>query len=128
MIGMLAPADSAGDEYFVNTSLKTIVDAVAAVPLARADVHLSTKVVGIASSSNEGVGQSRVTLETGTGTTQSFDEVVVTLPLGCLKRGKEIFSPPLTPGLTAAIDAISVGHLEKASRLAEIACDVWIPS
>lgn len=117
--------NSVGDEYFVNTSLKSILDAVAAAPLAGADVHLSTKVVGISSSGNAGVGQSHVTVETDTGTTQSFDEVVVTLPLGCLKRGKEIFSPSLPPGLTAAIDAISVGHLEKARDVAESALDFY---
>lgn len=117
LVGTVSLANSVGDEYFVNTSLKTILDAVAAVPLAGADVHLSTKVVGIASYGGQGAGRPRVTVETDAGTTHDFDEVVVTLPLGCLKRGKEIFTPPLTPSLTAAIDAISVGHLEKASAV-----------
>jgi hypothetical protein len=40
------------------------------------------------------------------------------IPLGCLKAGKQVFHPPLTSGLTAAIDAISVGHLEKVRSLA----------
>jgi monoamine oxidase len=90
-------------------------------------MHLSRKVVGVASLGNDRVGNSRVTVETDTGTMQTFDEVVVTLPLGCLKRGK-IFSPPLTPSLTAAIDAISVGHLEKARDVTSVASDLWIPS
>lgn len=128
LMGTVSLANSVGDEYFVNTSLKTILDEVAAVPLAGADVHLSTKVEGIASSDGQGVGRSRVTVKTDTGTTHDFDEVVVTLPLGCLKRGKDIFTPPLTPSLTAAIDAISVGHLEKARVVERAACAHWTPS
>jgi hypothetical protein len=114
-------ANSAGDEYFVNTSLKGIVDAAAAVPLAKADMQLSTKVVGIISSGDEESGRARVTVQTQNGTTQTFDDIVMTIPLGCLKRGKHIFEPPLTSGLTAAIDSISVGNLEKVREAAETA-------
>lgn len=88
------------------------MDAAAAVPLAKAEVQLRVKVVGIASSEAE-AGRSCVTVETHGGIKQTFDGVIVTIPLGCLKRSKQIFHPPLTTGLTAAIDAISVGHLEK---------------
>ncbi|KAB5583441.1 hypothetical protein GE09DRAFT_302154 [Coniochaeta sp. 2T2.1] len=102
-----------GDEYFVNASLGDILREVAAVPLARADLQLSTKVVGIRSSEGRTAGRSQVTVLTHSGAEQGFDEVVVTLPLGCLKRGNDLFDPPLAPGLTDAIDSISVGHLEK---------------
>lgn len=121
-------ANLAGEEYFVNTSLKGIVNAAAAVPLAKADVQLSTKVVGIISSADEESGRARVTVQTQNGTTQTFDDIVMTIPLGCLKRGKHIFKPPLTSGLTAAIDSISVGNLEKAREAAETACRLEIPS
>lgn len=39
--------------------------------------------------------------------------MVVTCPLGWLKKNKSMFSPPLTPRLSAAIDNISYGRLEK---------------
>jgi hypothetical protein len=100
-----------GDEYFVETSLKSIVDAAAAVPLKKADVQLGTKVVGIVSEENH--QHRRVTVQTQIGRMQTFDDVIVTIPLGCLKRGMHIFSPPLTPVITAAVESISVGHLEK---------------
>jgi hypothetical protein len=37
------------------------------------------------------------------------------MPLGFLKRNKDIFKPSLPPRLLAGIDAVSVGHLEKVS-------------
>jgi hypothetical protein len=42
-----------------------------------------------------------------------FDEVVVTAPLGWLKRNKLAFQPPLPGKLSEAIDSISYGCLEK---------------
>lgn len=38
---------------------------------------------------------------------------MVTCPLGWLKKNKSMFNPPLTPRLSAAIDNISYGRLEK---------------
>lgn len=37
------------------------------------------------------------------------------MPLGFLKRNKEIFKPSLPPRLLAGIDAVSLSHLEKVS-------------
>ena len=117
----LMNADSSVDEYFVNASLKGILDAVAVVPLAKADVQLGARVVRFVTSDSCEDQQRQVTVETDGELTQSFDEVVVTLPLGVLKRGKEeLFDPPLKPALTSAIDAISVGHLEKARPAARV--------
>jgi Flavin containing amine oxidoreductase len=42
-----------------------------------------------------------------------FDEVVMTAPLGWLKRNKDVFIPALPPRLSQAIDSISYGDLEK---------------
>jgi hypothetical protein len=58
---------------------------------------------------------SQVVLKTAKGESLSFDEVLMTTPLGFLKRNKEIFKPSLPPRLLAGIDAVSVGHLEKVS-------------
>jgi Flavin containing amine oxidoreductase len=48
---------------------------------------------------------------------QIFDEVVVTTPLGWLKSNRSAFDPPIDEQLSTSIDAISIGHLEKVSRL-----------
>ena len=51
------------------------------------------------------------------GQTLSFDELVVTCPLGWLKRNLTAFDPPLPPVLTKAIGSIGYGSLEKVSCL-----------
>jgi Flavin containing amine oxidoreductase len=75
-------------------------------------VQLSKKITGIESQiSDNNEGHVVVTVEGGE--TQTFDEVVMTAPLGWLKHNKKAFKPPLIPRLTKAIDSISYGHLEK---------------
>jgi hypothetical protein len=54
-----------------------------------------------------------VIIETANGLRELFDEVVVTTPLGWLKRNKSAFSPCLSPRLAAAIDSIGFGNLDK---------------
>lgn len=108
-------ANVSGDEYFVASSFKTILDEAAELPLAKANVQMSTKVIGITAflkGDKTGFAQC-VHVQTDKGVVQTFDEIIVAVPLGCLKRNKHMFIPPLQPNLTAAIDAISVGHLEK---------------
>ena len=91
---------------------KDILANVAKLPLEKADVRYGKKVVGIraAESSDE---DGSVAVTTADGETREYDEVVVTAPLGWLKRNKEAFSPSLPPRLAQAIDAISYGNLEK---------------
>ncbi len=60
--------------------------------------------------------EGQVILKTEKGESFSFDEVLMTTPLGFLKRNKHIFKPSLPPRLLAGIDAVSVGHLEKVSK------------
>lgn len=47
--------------------------------------------------------------------TLSFDQVVVTAPLGWLKRNNAAFEPALPARLTKAIDSIGYGCLEKVA-------------
>lgn len=47
------------------------------------------------------------------GTQLSFDELVVTCPLGWLQKNPQAFDPALPPTLTKAINSISYGCLEK---------------
>ena len=44
-----------------------------------------------------------------------FDEVVLTAPLGWLKRHQEAFQPPLPENIRHAIESMGYGCLEKVS-------------
>jgi monoamine oxidase len=52
-----------------------------------------------------------------TGEEFRFDQVVVTMPLGCLKMNKAAFEPPLPVRFVQAIDELGYGSLDKV-RLA----------
>ncbi|KAH0537688.1 hypothetical protein FGG08_005553 [Glutinoglossum americanum] len=101
----------ADDRKQKTFSLPPILDCVAKLPLLAADVQLSKRVTDIESQNNS--NGERVVVTTEDGETQIFDEIVMTTPLGWLKRNKEAFTPPISPRLTKAIDSISYGHLEK---------------
>ena len=78
-----------------------------------ANIRLNQPITNIKSSPSKDHGRYCITLTTATGETSQFDEVVVTCPLGWLKRNKSAFTPSLPPRLTQAIDSISYGRLEK---------------
>lgn len=78
-----------------------------------ADIHLNEPVIKIdAKPRLPGNERHAITLTT-TRKSYSFDEVVVSCPLGWLKRNKSSFSPELPLRLEKAIDSISYGRLEK---------------
>jgi Flavin containing amine oxidoreductase len=101
-------------ETFVEANHKAILAEISRIPLKEADIKLRSRVVEVLSAERESKG-SHVVVKTEKGESFSFDEVLITLPLGFLKRNKEIFKPSLPPRLLAGIDAVSVGHLEKVS-------------
>lgn len=59
------------------------------------------------------MGHGKVTVVTAKDAPEPFDEVVVTVPLGCLKRNDIMFEPPLAPPLSNAINNIGYGSLDK---------------
>lgn len=87
-----------------------ILARVAEKALDNASIHLSTKVVAI-ESHNEGENP-RIVIQTDGGVFES-DEVVITVPLGCLKRNTLTFSPPLPTPIVRAIQNTSYSRLEK---------------
>ena len=99
------------DNLFVASTHKAIIDHVAASALRSASIHLSTRVTHIESLTSS-QGNPKVQIQT-TGTTYDFDEVILTVPLGCLKRNTPTFSPPLPEALTHAIQNTSYSRLEK---------------
>ncbi|KAH8645546.1 amine oxidase [Tricladium varicosporioides] len=99
-----------GDAYYVTTDFSSILAHAAEAPLQHANIQLETKVIGARTKCDK---QAKVEVKLLHGTSQYFDEVVLTTPLGWLKKNQRIFEPPLGPEIRSAINNISVGHLEK---------------
>ncbi|KAE8386620.1 hypothetical protein BDV23DRAFT_162939 [Aspergillus alliaceus] len=103
-----------GNNYFVASTYKVILDYISRAALQHADIRFNQPIVKIDSVAPQGPNtRHNTTLTTATGETHTFDEVVVSCPLGWLKRNKSAFTPELPPRLTQAIDSISYGRLEK---------------
>jgi hypothetical protein len=106
---------SRSEEMFVASNYSSILALAAKPALAGATIHLNTRVVGVSSHPTPSPAERQlITVTTSDGRTLSFDEVVMTTPLGWLKRNHTtVFHPPLPSRLTAAIANISLSHLEK---------------
>lgn len=102
--------------YFVASTYKRILAHVAKSAQMHVDIQLNQPVVRIEAPprDNSHPGQHQVTVSTAAGEQYTFDEVVVTCPLGWLKRNTDAFVPPLPDRLLQAISNISYGRLEKA--------------
>ncbi|KAJ9292646.1 hypothetical protein DTO271G3_8618 [Paecilomyces variotii] len=103
-----------GEDLFVATTYRKIVDNVALIARRYRAIHLGMKVTGIKSITRRAPrekGGVVVTVEDGRSF--PFDEVVVTTPLGWLKSHQDVFSPPLEARLAKAIGRIGYGNLEK---------------
>ncbi|MCJ1311573.1 hypothetical protein MMC25_005246 [Agyrium rufum] len=98
-----------GDDCFVASSYEKIMSAIAKAPLARAKVYLESVVSSVRHDAAE---QEKVLVTTVAGIVHSFDEVVLTIPLGWLKCHKDRIYP-LESNIIDAIDSISYGRLEK---------------
>ena len=100
------------ENLFLASTYKSILDLIAKGALAEAELKLSTKVTSFKSNA-QGRQPPSVTITTAFDDTMTFDEVIVTCPLGWLKRNISSFSPPLPARITTAIEHISYGRLEK---------------
>ncbi|KAI6789009.1 FAD/NAD(P)-binding domain-containing protein [Hortaea werneckii] len=103
-----------GENPFVAGTYSKILARVAKAAQERADIRLNTKVSRVRSTDGRGQDISSPTIELENGESEEFDEVVVTCPLGYLKRSYEkMFDPPLPPRLRDAIESIGYGCLDK---------------
>ncbi|KAG6354732.1 hypothetical protein INS49_003813 [Diaporthe citri] len=104
-----------GDNLFVASTFKKIVDDMAGIVISGADLRLNAEVVRIenAESLESRSPKERVQVTTRNGHMEAFDQVVLTTPLGWLKRNRRVFFPELPPRLSQAINAIGYGNLEK---------------
>ncbi|KAG6002952.1 hypothetical protein E4U21_002480 [Claviceps maximensis] len=99
-----------GENLFCGDTYQKILNHVAAPALAGAEVRFKCKVQQIRYPPDS---SGKVDIELVGGETLSFDEAVVTTPLGWLKRNLSAFLPALPIRLTQAIKSISYGSLEK---------------
>ncbi|KAK5062974.1 hypothetical protein LTR84_005050 [Exophiala bonariae] len=78
-------------------------------------VQLETEVIHVELLSEGAQSEGgKVRITTAASEKQTFDDVVVTAPLGWLKRNKDnVFTPALPARLSQAIDNINYGRLEK---------------
>ncbi|KAL8661720.1 MAG: hypothetical protein Q9202_005342 [Teloschistes flavicans] len=115
---------------FLASTYNAVLQRITKDTYAKANIQLSTKVVSITSptsrSNQDSDDSSSVTVTTAQGTSSTYDEVVVTVPLGCLKRNLTTFHPPLPPHLQSAINNISYGALEKVYLTFPTAW--WLPN
>ncbi|KAJ8126897.1 hypothetical protein O1611_g6738 [Lasiodiplodia mahajangana] len=100
-----------GDNMFIADTHGRIIQAMAKNLFGRATLYLSTTVVRVESKKKQN-GDPMVLVRTREGDFE-FDEVVVTIPLGCLKSNTIVFDPALTPAITQAIENSSYSSLEK---------------
>lgn len=93
-----------GDDLLVTGGY----DALATALAEDLEVRLSTPVVAIDRSGPDGV-----VVSLADGEELVADQVVVTVPLGVLQAGSITFEPPLPDDVSAAIDALGMGVLDK---------------
>ena len=103
------------ENLFVVDTHKAIIDRIAKPVWEHASLKLGSKVTQIEniSLSNEDPRIRVSVQETDHDSTFEFDEVVVAVPLGCLKRKSVAFSPPLPSSICTAIENASISSLEK---------------
>lgn len=98
-----------GENLFVAETYHKILAQIAAPALEKADIKLGHKVTRVVS--KEDGGALKVDVELTDHDTMSFDEVVMTTPLGWLKRNQNAFVPSLLPRLIQGIESISYGTI-----------------
>ncbi|KAF2156454.1 FAD/NAD(P)-binding domain-containing protein [Myriangium duriaei CBS 260.36] len=98
-----------GENPFVAETYHKILHQVAEEAVAKADLRLNTRVKNV----THGQGNKQPSIQTSGADEHTFDEVVVTTPLGFLKRHGDAFLPGLKPRIAQAIDNLSYGCLDK---------------
>ncbi|OTB14601.1 hypothetical protein K445DRAFT_62583 [Daldinia sp. EC12] len=100
-----------GEEVFVESSYSAILGRIAKAASEQADIVLNAKVTSIDTLRYDKSG--KVTLRTEAGKDYSFDQVVITAPLGWLQKNIDCFKPVLPSRLTSAFHNLKLSQLEK---------------
>ncbi|RYP91101.1 hypothetical protein DL770_002757 [Monosporascus sp. CRB-9-2] len=97
-----------GDNLFAASTFKDILADLRSVVDKKATLRLQCEVTRVTNNKFAGVD-----IEAADGFRRCFDDVIVTAPLGWLKRNQHVFSPPLTHGLSSAIQDLGYGNLDR---------------
>ncbi|OBU00636.1 hypothetical protein VE01_01249 [Pseudogymnoascus verrucosus] len=101
-----------GDETFIETTYEAILDRIAKLPREKADIRLGSRVMKVVTPTDRFSGAIKVA--TMKAEVVECDEIICTVPLGCLQEVKERgFYPRLPQKICDAMDNISIGRLEK---------------
>lgn len=107
-----------GENLFVAGTYKKVLEKIAH-PAEEAGIRYKTTVKKLISNASNGGADPSVTVEyeDAEGTRrETFDDVVMTAPLGWLKTNLTAFEPALPQRLQEGISAIGYGHLDKVSQ------------
>ena len=100
-----------GENPFCAETYHKILNRIAE-PVTKANIiRYNHRVTSIVSAGSKDAPQ--VAVETSDGQNHTFDEVVMTAPLGWLKRNTDAFEPTLPARLLKAIGSIGYGNLDK---------------
>ncbi|KAI3319323.1 hypothetical protein HD806DRAFT_509660 [Xylariaceae sp. AK1471] len=97
-----------GDNLFVASTYQAILVNLRSAVDMKATIRLQCEVTRVTNNKSAGVD-----VVATDGFRGNFDNVIVTAPLGWLKRNLHVFSPPLSHGISNAIQALGYGNLEK---------------
>lgn len=100
-----------GENLFVAETYHKVLRKIAEPALKAADKRFKSKVTKIVSKVD--ADEPEVMVETDSGDKTTFDEVVMTAPLGWLKRHHNAFVPQIPKRLKQAVESIGYGHLDK---------------
>jgi predicted NAD/FAD-dependent oxidoreductase len=95
------------ENAFVASTYKPILDTIAHPAIVKDIIKFNTQIARFSRLKDS------AQITSSTGKTYTHDEVVITCPLGWLKRNTKAFTPALPPRMSEAITNISYGRLEK---------------
>ncbi|KIK61253.1 hypothetical protein GYMLUDRAFT_43313 [Collybiopsis luxurians FD-317 M1] len=101
-----------GEEVFVASTYSAIIDRISEPAREKAEIILGKRVVSVRTPEERTSGK-QVCVITDDGSIHEFDEVVMTTPLGWLKKYRDCFTPSLPKKLSSAIDNLKLSQLEK---------------
>ena len=107
-----------GENLFVAGTYKKVLQKIAQ-PAEQTGIRFECRVKKLVSHSNADDTDPSVTVEfedSNGKQNETFDEVVMTAPLGWLKTNLDAFEPALPQRLQEGIGAIGYGHLDKVSQ------------
>lgn len=101
-----------GENLFVAGTYEKVLEKIAE-PANKTGIRFGHRVKRLVSSSGTTSNDPKVTVEMDGKESETFDEVVMTAPLGWLKTNLDAFEPALPQRLQDGIAAIGYGHLDK---------------